>query len=171
MKKSKETNPFFSLSMAGQSSAYFETAVFMTMLMNATTGTLPLNYIKTFFGMYFVEFGMLRGWSELTSKTEEERIPYSEGWRPVNFLATFQLAGNILQLALNTDEDSPANTYAAVTPHMQRSAGFHHGFQSDRNDSSGCTLRPKKGANGALWFPTFPTYVIAVIGYRHLFLE
>jgi hypothetical protein len=57
MKNSKEMNPSFSLSMGGQLNAYFETAVFMTMLMNATTGTVPLQYIKTFFGMCIIKFG------------------------------------------------------------------------------------------------------------------
>jgi hypothetical protein len=128
MKKSKETNPSFSLSMAGQLSAYFETSVFMTLLMNATTGTVPLQYIKTFFGMCLIEFEVLRRWFELIFRIEDERLPYNEGWRPTNVIATFQLAGNILQLSLNTDDDSPANTYATSTPHTHRNVGFHHGF-------------------------------------------
>jgi len=66
MKNSKETNPSFSLSMGAQLNAYFEAAVFMTMLMNATTGTVPLQYIKIFFGMCNIEFGTLRGRFELT---------------------------------------------------------------------------------------------------------
>jgi hypothetical protein len=60
MRTSRETNPTFKLSMAGQSSAYFETAVFMTMLMNATTGTVPLEHIKILFGKCMVAFGRFR---------------------------------------------------------------------------------------------------------------
>ena len=52
--------------MGAQLNAYFEAAVFMTMLMNATTGTVPLQYIKIFFGMCNIEFGTLRGRFELT---------------------------------------------------------------------------------------------------------
>lgn len=35
----------------------------------------------------------------------QERLPYKEGWRPVNLINGFSLAADILQLSLNTPEE------------------------------------------------------------------
>jgi len=55
----------------------------------------------------------------LTCDTEHERLPFNEGWRPTNILGAFPLAGNVLQLALDTPEDE------APTRPGHRTVGFH----------------------------------------------
>jgi hypothetical protein len=37
---------------------------------------------------------------------EEERFPYKEGWRPLNSVNGFSMAGVMLQLALHTPEEA-----------------------------------------------------------------
>jgi hypothetical protein len=61
-----------------------------------------VDLIRIFFGMaWFPNLGLYI----LSRDTEEERLPAKEGWRPNNILGAFALAGNVLQLALNTPED------------------------------------------------------------------
>jgi hypothetical protein len=48
---------------------------------------------------------------------EEERYPYKEGWRPLNSVNGFSMAGVMLQLALHTPEEADEVTYGANSFH------------------------------------------------------
>jgi hypothetical protein len=51
-----------------------------------------------------------------TINVEEQRLPFNEGWRPPSTeISGFSLAGDVLQLALNTDEKYPFTTEPATT--------------------------------------------------------
>jgi hypothetical protein len=52
----------------------------------------------------------------ITVTAEQERLPFREGWRPVNRLDGFALALNILQLAMFTPEKAPG---------VEGAEGFH----------------------------------------------
>jgi hypothetical protein len=42
----------------------------------------------------------------LTYNSEQERLPFEEGWRPTNRMNAFAFASDILQLALHTPEEA-----------------------------------------------------------------
>ncbi|KAF2867833.1 Chloroperoxidase, partial [Massariosphaeria phaeospora] len=80
-------NPEFTYGPAARFNSYVESSIYLQLLRKAETGTVPLAFIKIFFS--------------------QERLPYDEGWRPVNNQNGFTLASDILQLSLNTPEEGP----------------------------------------------------------------
>lgn len=68
--------------------SYGETALYISVLGDPTTGIAPVEYVKIFF--------------------EQERLPYNEGWRPTKQSTNLaSLAGLILQLNAATGENLP----------------------------------------------------------------
>jgi hypothetical protein len=102
IKRAKTANPKFNLTSSGLFNSYFESSILFELFKNATTGLASVDLIKIFFGMARLP---ILGLFILSRDTEEERLPAKEGWRPNNILGAFPLAGNVLQLALNTPED------------------------------------------------------------------
>ncbi|KAH7402767.1 Peroxidase, family 2-domain-containing protein [Pyrenochaeta sp. MPI-SDFR-AT-0127] len=90
IQSSKANNPAFTYGPAQQFSSYLESAVFHQLLRNPATRKASLDWIKIFFS--------------------EERLPYEEGWRPVNHINGFTVAADTLQLALLTPEKAPGVT-------------------------------------------------------------
>lgn len=90
IQSSRANNPAFTYGPAQQFSSYLESAVFHQVLRSPTTRTAPLDWIRIFFS--------------------EERLPYEEGWRPVNRINGFSVAADALQLALLTPEKAPGVT-------------------------------------------------------------
>jgi len=101
--RAKNTNPTFNLTSGGLFNSYMESSILFELFKNATTGLASVDFIRIFFGeccFYPNSITLV-----LTYDTEQERLPWNEGWRPTNILGGFPLAENILQLALNTPED------------------------------------------------------------------
>jgi hypothetical protein len=68
---------------------------------NPVTGIAPLDYVKVFFRAF--SFPHLPNFSSrsptLTKSTEEERLPYAEGWRPPTTQTNLLTLGSlVLQL-------------------------------------------------------------------------
>ncbi|KAF2254974.1 Cloroperoxidase [Trematosphaeria pertusa] len=78
-------NPKFSYTALNRFNSYSESAIYSELLRDPKTDTVPIEFIKIFFA--------------------QERLPYKEGWRPVNLINGFSLAADILQLSLNTPEE------------------------------------------------------------------
>ncbi|KAF1975382.1 Cloroperoxidase [Bimuria novae-zelandiae CBS 107.79] len=96
----RKTNPNFVYGPAQRFNSYAETATFFQVLQNATTGTVPLEFLEIFFS--------------------EERLPVVEGWRAPSTLTGLGVATTILQLAMDTDEKAAD----LVLPRSKR--GYSH---------------------------------------------
>ncbi|KAL6712353.1 hypothetical protein ACN47E_000230 [Coniothyrium glycines] len=81
---SRKSNAKFTYGLGQQFSTYFESAVYHALLRDPVTKLAKVDWIKIFF--------------------RQERLPYNEGWRPVNRIDGFSVAQDTLQLALLTPE-------------------------------------------------------------------
>lgn len=87
VQSSNKTNPKFVYGDAQHFPSYFESSSYFQLFVNAKTQKAPVELIKVFF--------------------EQERLPYKEGWRPINHIDGFSTANYILQIAMHTPEKAP----------------------------------------------------------------
>ncbi|KAJ4325971.1 hypothetical protein N0V94_000336 [Neodidymelliopsis sp. IMI 364377] len=81
---SKNLNEEFVYGPSQRMSSYLESAILHGVFKDAKSGKAKVNWIDVFF--------------------REERLPFAEGWRPVNKMDGFSLIQGVLGLAWNTDE-------------------------------------------------------------------
>lgn len=84
IQSSKADNANFVYGEAQKFPSYFESSAYFQLLMNAATQKAPVSWIKILF--------------------REERLPFTEGWRPVNRIEGLSVAKFVLNIALNTPE-------------------------------------------------------------------
>lgn len=85
---SQQRNPTFTYGPREFVLSYGETALYLSVLGNPTTGVAPLDYVKVFF--------------------EQERLPYNEGWRVPAQQTTLLTVGNMInELYSNSPEPLP----------------------------------------------------------------
>lgn len=84
VKDSKVRNPKFLYRAGQQFSSFLESSVYHQIFRDPTTRTAKVNWIKIFFA--------------------QERLPYKEGWRPVNQIDGVSIAQDVLQLSMLTPE-------------------------------------------------------------------
>jgi hypothetical protein len=75
--------------------SYGETALYISVMGDPKTGVAPLEYVKVFFGR--TPLRLLRLVNQiLMLQTEEERLPYAEGWRPPAKQTTLMTLGQMI---------------------------------------------------------------------------
>ncbi|KAF2032269.1 Cloroperoxidase [Setomelanomma holmii] len=90
VQSSNATNPKFTYSNNQYFPSYFESSAYFQLFKDSKTNKASVEWIDIFF--------------------REERMPYNEGWRPVNPISGLSIAQTVLQLALHTPEKLPAGS-------------------------------------------------------------
>ncbi|CBX94778.1 hypothetical protein LEMA_P117810.1 [Plenodomus lingam JN3] len=85
VKSSRAQNPKFSLDAKHRFISYIESAAYHAIFRDPQTRLAPLEWIVVWFS--------------------QERLPYREGWRPVNDITGITIAADVLQMALLAPED------------------------------------------------------------------
>lgn len=89
IQSSKANNPQFVYGEKQRFPSYFESGSYYQLFMNPATKEAPVKWIEILF--------------------REERMPYNEGWRPINRIDGLSVADVNLQLALHTPEKLPVS--------------------------------------------------------------
>lgn len=126
IKSAHKTNPKFVYGSSQRFNSYAETAVYFQVLVDPTTGTVPLEFLEVLFckSMSPEQWQKRVGAYILTCLLPgEERLPAREGWRTPSSINGLSTAGVILQLAMATDEKAAD---LVVPPAKRGFSGFSH---------------------------------------------
>lgn len=109
---SRKRNPDFTYDVTHRITSYGETIKYLRTIVEPSTGKCPVDWIKILFGKLppVSPHACLSAHPANMSSSEQERLPYKEGWRPpTNELSGFSLASEVLELALITPEKLPVD--------------------------------------------------------------
>lgn len=100
IQNSRATNPKFTYGPGQRFGSHFESSAYHRLLQNPETEKARLDWIKIFFCKPTLPHMANR----LTGSLAQERLPYNEGWRPVNRIDGFSTARDFLKISLLTPE-------------------------------------------------------------------
>jgi hypothetical protein len=101
---SRRDNDKFTYGDTQRFSSYFESAAYWQILRDAKTGKARVEWIDILFRKLARHVSCGECEANVVCVAGQERLPWNEGWRPVNRMDGFSTAQVTLQMALNTPE-------------------------------------------------------------------